>query len=72
MDFKQAFQLMNQGKKIRRKCFAKGEYYYIDPMQGCFTIHLKNGKEIKYGNLNVLVKNVLADDFEEFINEEDK
>lgn len=63
MDFKKAYNLMLEGKRISRPCF-KG-YWYIDGVTGEFKIHLKDGDEITEGNLGHTVLNTLATDWDE-------
>lgn len=62
MNFADAYKEMVKGKKIKRPNF-KG-YWFIDPETGVTTIHLADGKEITYGNLNITVKNCAANDWE--------
>ena len=62
MNFKEAYNLMLEGKRISRPCF-KG-YWYIDGVTGEFKIHLKEGNEITEGNLGHTVLNTLATDWD--------
>ena len=62
MNFTEAYKLMMGGKKIKRPCF-KG-YWFSDPETGNIMIHLENGREISYGNLNITIKNCAASDWE--------
>lgn len=62
MNFADAYKEMVKGKKVRRPIF-KG-YWFIDPEKGVVSIHLANGKDITYGNLNITVKNCAANDWE--------
>ena len=62
MNFADAYKEMVNGKKIRRPSF-KG-WWFINPEDGMFTIHLKNGKDITYGKLDITIKNCLANDWE--------
>lgn len=61
MSFADAYKAMQEGKKIRRPSF-KG-YWYISPETGTLLINIGD-KEISYGNLNITVKNCLANDWE--------
>lgn len=61
MKFNEAYAEMTKGKKIARPAF-KG-YWFINPQTGKFTIHLANGKDITYGQLELTVKNCLAEDW---------
>jgi hypothetical protein len=71
MSFQEAYKEMVAGKKVRRHGF-KG-YYYIDAETGAFTIHLvkfdkatktTTEKDITYGQLSLLVRNVVCNDWE--------
>jgi hypothetical protein len=62
MSFTDAYKEMLAGKKIRRPGF-KG-YWFINPENGIFAIHLANDKEINYGKLDLTVKNCAANDWE--------
>lgn len=61
MKFYEAYAEMVKGKKISRPAF-KG-YWFINPETGKFSIHLGNGKNITYGQLELMVKNCLAEDW---------
>lgn len=65
MTFKDAYKLMAAGKSIKRPTF-KG-YWYLDKEDGKLVIHLASGKDIRYGNLTITMKNCLADDWAEYI-----
>lgn len=67
MGFAEAYKLMLAGKKIKRPSF-KG-YWFINQENGIFMIHLADGKDISYGKLDITVKNCLANDWEEVIEE---
>ena len=68
MTFKEAYKAMNEGKKVKRPGF-KG-YYFLDPETGVLIVN--TGEENKkYGNLNILMKNIIKDDWE-VIEEGDK
>lgn len=62
MPFAEAYKHMQDGKRIRRPNF-KG-YWYLSPETGALIINIGDGKDIKYGNLDVTVKNCLANDWE--------
>ena len=62
MPFAEAYKHMLEGKRIRRPSF-KG-YWYLSPETGALIINIGDGKDIKYGNLDVTVKNCLANDWE--------
>lgn len=61
MKFAEAYAEMIKGKRIARPTF-KG-YWFINPETGKFQIHLANGKNISYGQLELTVKNCLAEDW---------
>ena len=61
MSFAEAYKCMQEGKKIRRPSF-KG-YWFISPETGVITINTGD-KNITYGNLNITIKNCLANDWE--------
>lgn len=61
MKFNEAYAEMMKGKKIARPAF-KG-YWFIDPENGKFSIHLANEKNITYGQLELTIKNCLAEDW---------
>lgn len=62
MKFSEAFAEMAKGKKIARPAF-RNIYWFIDSASGKFMIHLANGKNISYGQLDLTVKNCLAEDW---------
>lgn len=62
MKFEQAYIEMLKGKKIKRPCF-KG-YWFIDGVSGKLVIHLANGENIDNGDLDLTVRNTLAEDWE--------
>jgi len=71
LTFQEAYKEMLAGKKARRHGF-KG-YYYVDAETGAFTIHLvrydratktTTEKDITYGQLTLLVRNVVCNDWE--------
>lgn len=62
MKFEQAYMEMLKGKKIKRSCF-KG-YWFIDGVSGKVKIHLANAEEIIEGDLDLTLRNVLAEDWE--------
>lgn len=62
MPFSEAYKHMLEGKRIRRPSF-KG-YWYLSPETGALIINIGDDKEIKYGNLDVTVKNCIANDWE--------
>lgn len=62
MSFAEAYKEMLAGKKVRRAGF--GGYWFINPEDGIFMIHLPNGKEITYGKLDLTVKSCAANDWE--------
>ena len=70
MNFKNAYYMMLQGKKIKRPCF-KG-YWFINGVTGKVIIHCRDGKEITEGDFDLTLKNVLAEDWEEMIVEEEQ
>lgn len=61
MKFNEAYAEMIKGKKITRPAF-KG-YWFINSVTGKFTIHLASGKDITYGQLDLTIKNCLAEDW---------
>lgn len=61
MLFKDAYKELMSGKKIARTHFEG--YWFLDQETGRITIHLKNGKDITYGNLGLTIKNCAADDW---------
>lgn len=63
MEFKDAFKLMQEGKWVRRPVFRG--YWFIDPESGIFSIKLSSGKVIQYGKLDITVKNIMENDWEE-------
>lgn len=62
MTFKDAYAKMVAGEFVRRPIF-KG-YWFLDPSDKSVTICLKNDKKIKYGKLDISIKNTLEDDWE--------
>lgn len=64
MKFEHAYIEMLKGRKIKRPQF-KG-YWFIDAISGKLIIHLANGEEIDQGELDLTIRNVLAEDWEVF------
>lgn len=62
MKFKEAYVKMLEGKKVKRPCF-KG-HWFIDGVDGKLKIRLKDGNVIETGDLELAVKNTLAEDWE--------
>lgn len=62
MKFNEAYTEMVKGEKIARPAF-KSIYWFIDSATGKFMIHLASGKNISYGQLDLTVKNCLAEDW---------
>ena len=62
MKFEQAYMEMLKGKKIKRPEF-KG-YWFIDSVSGKVVIHLANNDEITSGDLDLTLRNSLAEDWE--------
>ena len=62
MNFKEAYLMMMEGKKIKRPCF-KG-YWYFNGKTGKIVIHLENGTEITEGDFTLTLQNSLAEDWE--------
>lgn len=64
MDFKEAYKMMKDGKKVCRPNF-KG-YWFIDSENGELKVFTATGKTISYGKLDISIKNVIHDDWEEY------
>ncbi len=61
MTFKKAYDLMKQGRKVKRPGW-KG-YWFIDPTTDMLTIHLASGENIIAGEFKMTIENTLADDW---------
>lgn len=62
MKFENAYIEMLKGRKVKRPSF-KG-FWFIDAVTGKLLIHLASGEEIDAGDLDLTVRNVLAEDWE--------
>lgn len=62
MTFKEAYAKMLSGSRITRPAFRG--FWYINPVNGKVTIHLSSGKEITYGQIDLTLKNCMAEDWE--------
>lgn len=62
MKFENIYMEMLKGKKVRRPAF-KG-YWFINAVTGKLTVYLASGEEIDVGDLDLTVRNVLAEDWE--------
>lgn len=62
MKFEQAYIEMLKGKKVKRLAF--NGYWYIDGVTGKLAIHLATGENIYSGDLDLTVRNILAEDWE--------
>lgn len=61
MKYNEAYAEMIKGKKITRPGF--NGYWFIDPVKGKLNIHLASGKNITYGQLDLVAKFCLAEDW---------
>ena len=62
MKFEQAYLQMLKGKKVARPCFEG--YWCIEGYKGKLNIHTREGKTLETGELDLTVKNCLAEDWE--------
>lgn len=62
MSFKEAYQKMLEGHKVKRPCF--NGWWFIDGVTNKLTIHLANADEITEGDLDHTVRNTLANDWQ--------